>query len=742
MKKASLFSPNMLVWGLFIVPFTGQSSAPEGLPEQNQHALAGIIADNLSDFNSLNNRFEQLTSGIVARHSNLGSYMDQQISIRSNNAAYPAWDYRGRGVSIQSTGIHSAKVEKGYFEDCPQGIMANNAKLKATENEMLQMEVGIWAAIGSAGGISITNNEIEATRLGIVFAHPDPNGDAVITNNIVNTDTENAIAGIWQLFSWAPALLDNNTVTVGKAGMGIGSAAAAKSTLRDNTVSLSDPTAAAAGIDLANVTKSLLKDNIVTGGGTGGPDNIALRIVSSAGNVYCCNTLSNTRIGAHISGGSLATDNFRGTSFSNHATSLLLPDVNAILGTQTHTKNCWGANAGAAVYGVNVNNPVPLNIAEQNPFTVDPSIMSCFWPASHAPIGWFREDTDFDPVNACDAELCMVNMFAPESDDVKRIAIGDTTTAPAVMWELQRYIYDRLQGESVQNASVLAFLADADTSSIGAFYGVSRSISELLAADSVEIAQLQANLEMTEEKLDSLLLIDELLPDADSLELVVLQNDKNRLLNTLHELTEDNRKISEQLLDFISDEAGKLRAQNDSITVTEIYEANEKGVNDLYLSWLSTALGALDSIEMASLQSIAEQCPIEGGSAVYRARAFWAALTREYVTYNDSLLCVPAELLTVRPDNSVQLQTAKNEAGLRIFPNPAQTEINIVWDASTEASGSLAVYDVFGRQVLLRTLAAGTDVYNLKVAELPEGLYIFRIRFQSWDAVRKIVISR
>ncbi|HRF37801.1 MAG TPA: hypothetical protein PK198_03350, partial [Saprospiraceae bacterium] len=146
-------------------PFSGQSSAPEGLPEQNQHALAGIVADNLANFNSLNNRFEQLTSGIVARHSNLGSYMDQQISIRSNNAAYPAWDYRGRGVSIQSTGVHSAKVEKGYFEDCPQGIMANNAKLKATENEMLQMEVGIWAAIGSAGGISITNNEIEATRL-------------------------------------------------------------------------------------------------------------------------------------------------------------------------------------------------------------------------------------------------------------------------------------------------------------------------------------------------------------------------------------------------------------------------------------------------------------------------------------------------------------------------------------------------------------------------------------------------
>ncbi|HRJ15463.1 MAG TPA: T9SS type A sorting domain-containing protein, partial [Saprospiraceae bacterium] len=432
------------------------------------------------------------------------------------------------------------------------------------------------------------------------------------------------------------------------------------------------------------------------------------------------------------------------TSFSNHATSLLLPDVNAILGSQTHTQNCWGANAGAAIYGTDENNPVPVEFAQEYPFTVDPAPVGneCFIPGEHFPMGWFREDIDFDPVNACDAELCVLNMFAPESDDVKRMALGDTSVSAAVMWDLQRYIYERLQGETVQNASVLAFLADSDTSSIGDFYAINRSISELLAADSLEVGQLQANLEMTEEKLDSLLLIDELLPEADSLELVVLQNDKNRLLNMLYELTEDNRNISEQLLDFISDEAAKLRAQNDSIAVTEIYEANEKEINDLYLSWLSTAFVALDSIEMASLQAIAEQCPIEGGSAVYRARAFWAALTREYVIYNDSLLCVPAELLTVRPDNGVQLQTAKNETGLRIFPNPAQTEINIAWKITTDTSGTLTVSDVFGRQVLLRTLAAGTDMYNLRVAELPEGVYIFRIRFQSWDAVRKIVISR
>jgi hypothetical protein len=725
-------------------PFEGQSSVPEGLPEQNQHALAGIIVNDLSGFASLNNRFDSLTSGIVGERSTLVSSRDTFIAMRNNETFYPTWDFRGNGVSSQSTGSQTGLVEKGYFENCPQGIMAINSRLRATENKMLQVEIGIWAALGNAGGITISDNHIKATRFGIVASHPDPTGTVTITRNYVVTDTENAVAGISEIFSMSPTLLNTDTVVVKKAGTGIQGVASRRIFMRDNRVEMDDPAAAVAGIYLTNVTQSLLETNTVLGGGTSGADNIALNITASAGNVYCCNTLNNTRIGAYVAGGSVATDNFKGTSFSNHDISLQLENRDALLGSQTHTQNCWGTNAGPAIYGEDENNTVPLNFAEQFPITVDPTPEGneCFLPGEHFPIGWFRDETDFDPVNACDAELCMLNMFAPESDDVKRIALGDTAVAAAVMWELQRYIYERLQGDTVQNASVLAFLAHADTSSIGAFYAISRSISELLAADSLEVVQLQANLETVEEKLDSLLLIDELLPEADSLEFIALQSEKNGLLNSLYDLAGENEDIAGQLLDFISDEAGKLRSQNDSIAVTEIYEINEKGVNEIYLSWLSTTFGALDSVEMAALTAIAEQCPFEGGNAVYRARAFWAVLTQEYVTYNDSLLCAPLELLAVPQQTGTLFQSAHDERGLRIYPNPAQNEINITWNAPEEVSGTLEVYDVFGRQMLRQTLAAGTNAYSLNSSALPEGLYIFRIRFQAWDAVRKIVISR
>ncbi|MBX2929733.1 MAG: T9SS type A sorting domain-containing protein [Saprospiraceae bacterium] len=691
----------------------------------------------------LESYLDSLTSGIVGERSTLVSSRDTFIAMRNNEAFYPTWDFRGKGVSTQSTGSQTALVEKGWFENCPQGIMANNTRLRATENKMLQVETGIWASLGNAGGITISDNHIEAAHLGIVASHPDPNGTVTITGNYVVTDTENAVAGILEIFSMSPTLLNTDTVVVKEAGTGIWGYGARRIFMRDNRVEMDDPSAAVAGIFLLGVEQSLLETNTILGTGATGADNIALHITSSPGNVYCCNTLDNTRLGAYVTGGSVATDNFRGTHFSNHEVSLLLPNVNAILGSQTHAQNCWGANAGPAVYGTNVNNPVPVNIAEEYSFTVDPNILSCFLPEEHAPMEWFRseEDIEFEEY-VCASSECELDMFAPESDDVKRIAIGDTTTAPAVMWELQRYIYGRLQGESVQNASILAFLAHADTNSIGAFYAISRSISELLAADSLEVAQLQTNLEMVEEKLDSIVIIDELLPEADSLEFIALQNEKNGLLNTLYDLAGENQDIVGQLLDFISDEAGKLRTQNDSIAVTEIYEVNEKGFNDIYLSWLSTAFGALDSTEAAALAAIAEQCPIEGGNAVYRARAFLAALRQEYVTYNDSLLCAPIELLTVRPDNEPQLQIAKDEAGLSIFPNPASNEVKLVWSKSDENPGLVQVSDIYGRQVRQLVIASGTTEQVIQLAGLPDGVYVFRIRLNGRDTVRKVIIQR
>ncbi|MBX2929735.1 MAG: T9SS type A sorting domain-containing protein [Saprospiraceae bacterium] len=276
----------------------------------------------------------------------------------------------------------------------------------------------------------------------------------------------------------------------------------------------------------------------------------------------------------------------------------------------------------------------------------------------------------------------------------------------------------------------------------GAFYAINQNIAALFTADSVAMDQLQATLRLVEEKLDSIAIIDELLPEADSIETISLWSERAALVDLLFNLDKDSRNIAADIWSYISDEAGKLHSQNDSIVVTEVYEYNEKEVNDIYLSWLSTAFGALDSTEMGALQAIAEQCPYEGGNAVYRARAFLTVLTQQYVSYNDSLLCVPLELLRARSDKEMLLQTAKDDTGLRIFPNPAHSEVKMIWKMASEKPGLIQVSDIYGRQIRQLTIAPDTSELVMPLENMPDGMYIFRIRLDGLDLVRKVIVKR
>ncbi|MBX2926390.1 MAG: T9SS type A sorting domain-containing protein [Saprospiraceae bacterium] len=720
-----------------LTPYSGQSSASENLPDQNQKSLAGIVVSDIGVLSSRFNTFEGLTSGIVSRRNAIVSWDDRFEEIRSHNSYYPDWEARGVGLSSYANGAQTVSVRRGYFEDCTAGIASFDARFTAIGNVMHDVQSGIFALSNFPTQAVLTENRIEDAQAGIVLAYTHLSGAVSLNENYVSTQADATGAGIRLLAGKAPTQLNANTVDVKKSGNGISALSTSRITLYDNTVNLEDPTLARSGIILEGVTQSLLETNTVLGSGATGAGNIALRIASSPGNVYCCNTLDNTRLGAYVTGGSLATDNFRGTHFSNHEVSLLLPNVNAILGSQTHTQNRWLQDAGPAEYGV------LSQVAELYPFIVDissPNGNPEYEPEDFSPEEWFQFETNPEDEDECDVEICMVNEFAPESDDVKRIAMGDTTVAPAVMWELQRYIYERLQGETVQNTSILHFLAQSDSNTIGAFYSISKGIEALFAADTTTVALLKANLIFAEEKLDSIVLIDLALPEADSAEAVLLWASRGELESHLFMLAEDNTALAQDLANAYSSEAEKLRSRNDSIVVATDYEYNEKAVNDIYLSRLAELSFVPDSSEVALLESIAEQCPFTGGNAVYRARALLMLLTGEAAVYDDSLACLPVQALTAPPDIAIS-QAIHPTRELKIYPNPTQGEVDIIWNEAVEQSGRIAIFDLFGRQIQQVQVPVGSMGQNLSLRHLPKGLYVVRTWLDNQEFVNKLVIK-
>ena len=84
-----------------------------------------------------------------------------------------------------------------------------------------------------------------------------------------------------------------------------------------------------------------------------------------------------------------------------------------------------------------------------------------------------------------------------------------------------------------------------------------------------------------------------------------------------------------------------------------------------------------------------------------------------------------------------------DRVGINLFPNPAsgKTTLSITPEALA-FNASLALYDVFGRQVKEIGLQPWQSSIQLDVSDLPQGIYIVLVRSQGWVlAQEKLVIS-
>lgn len=273
------------------------------------------------------------------------------------------------------------------------------------------------------------------------------------------------------------------------------------------------------------------------------------------------------------------------------------------------------------------------------------------------------------------------------------------------------------------------------TQRLAFFQAINESIAAMFAADSVSRAALNANLILASGKLDSLILIDSLvIIEDDSTEIAGLIQTRGELVGGLFDLASDSEALTEEISDNFSDAADDIRAVNDTITVIEDFEINEKVVNDLYLAYLAEA----DTSEMDTLEAIAVQCPLLGGNAVYRARALLAMMTGELVSYNDSLTCASIQAFSLPQGHHTSFQVATD---LTIFPNPANGEVNIRWKRAPEKQGQIQITDLYGRHVRQMIIAPGAAEIKIPADYLSDGMYFFRIRLDDLETTRKVIIQ-
>ncbi len=75
--------------------------------------------------------------------------------------------------------------------------------------------------------------------------------------------------------------------------------------------------------------------------------------------------------------------------------------------------------------------------------------------------------------------------------------------------------------------------------------------------------------------------------------------------------------------------------------------------------------------------------------------------------------------------NPTSVSTVKTAPEVNLYPNPASTSVNVVYDAGSDVK-NIAVYSIIGRQMSIYR-ANGNNSANLNVENMPAGIYFVRL---------------
>jgi len=731
-------------------PFTGQTAAPEGLPEQNNYPLAGMYINEVqSPLSISNNKFEKLASGVVIfRNRGTTIHNNQFTNMSAFASAYPAYPYAGHAINMQGNGPGYLLATDNTISSCSDGIITNRTSLEAYGNTLSAVGTGISAFRLNGGFVDIggdnasqRNDLLGVTRNGIAVSVFDFNASVNIINNKIETEIAgtgaSARGGIFLGANLAQTEVRDNIIDVNKSNSGIWLYWGGDNTsLLDNVINIDDPALAVAGIHLTSANGSTIQNNEMLGNGMTGTENYGLWINYAYDNAYCNNTFDNTRYGTYVTGISDSPNNFKCNDFSNHETGLRLDGDNSLarIGSQFHRKNCWGSASGGAVW-----EGVTGLYAQDYPFDVDQSVMPCFMPSSVMPIqGWFRPTQDSEEVS-CTETTCDPDEFNHESEDAIRIAQGNIDAGnytDAVRWVLYRYLYEKAYGLSTSEPSIQSFFNTHSHSTVGNFYSFAQGLSALYNGNPVEMSNMDMELTGLTIKMEDLAVTDEQIMHASGARLSELRAYRSSLIGEIDSIMAIIQNNYQTINTDRINDASTLKGQNASITVQEVYEVNEKAVNEVYLSYLGREATHLTTSEQQALQAIAVQCPLAGGSAVFKARILLALESGVLPDYDDASAC--------HNGGGAGAPAAGEDPGyhiIQLYPNPAKNRVTLDWNVPIELDGQLEIYDALGKHLSTIILKEGSSMYSLSLNGMSPGLYFIKARMDDKEKVLRLVIQ-
>ena len=167
-------------------------------------------------------------------------------------------------------------------------------------------------------------------------------------------------------------------------------------------------------------------------------------------------------------------------------------------------------------------------------------------------------------------------------------------------------------------------------------------------------------------------------------------------------------------------------SQNAAVTTSLIFETNKKTVNDIYLNTVAKGIIEFTPSQLTDIESIAFQCPLTGGSAVYEARSL--LMLQMDTIYDDNLLCAGAQSMR-RNDETASVA----KSGFHLYPNPAKDQVTLLMPNEVLA-GKVVLINAQGALVSELKLKEKSRTAVINTGQLVEGIYLLNV----FDGNRKV----
>lgn len=640
------------------------------------------------------------------------------------------------------TGINAiscplAKVENCVFTGVGDGIVAVNTNLEVSRNTIVTNAVpsanifnaGIYYSDGNNRQIRIKNNAITTCHEGIAIHNcPAPTFLEVTTDSIyihsgvLNSDDNNGISfydcnngGIFNNRLYNPYLSETfNAIRLNNSEWNL---VEGNRTEQYNT-----------GIQIqGGGNNSVVTNEFV--GLNGQFQTSTGAFTKNSANNYCENTASgHTNAGFHFDGTCLGT-NFSCNDMQSAYNGLFL-STSARISPQLNRGNTWTGpfDYKGAVHAS--SNPTLISLSR---FTTDQMVD---WIAGGGQsISWFLPlGAGEKPLN-CATVQCPTfeeKMGKPRGDE-DGIAKGEITEE-GLRWIAQSRLLEHLAAAEDINSTfpgdVVNFYNNAYNTDLGKSAAMTSQMNILHQRSASENNALQ------------------LATDAIAVALQDLSNTRTLYANTPPELwasvlNEKTDHLETQTTGFSNaasgianarmTEASILLTQNNAWIPEFIPADNEQVLNEVYLNQALWNTHSIAVTDLEKIKNIADQCPSEGGSAVYRARNMYKRLVPT-ASWDINMVCTGE-----RNNQQTAMLTTHD---VSVFPNPANNTIHFAMTRPIEYDVNLVIYDTHGALLHTQVISANTRLTTVTVNILPSGVYFYRFISEKSQPVQGKFIIR